>query len=148
MPDAGQAPPIYSSRPVLAVGGNTQTTLSDRLLGLVVAETVDGLYRAEATFANFDQVGGGMGFVYFDRSVLDFGKAITIQMGGGTGSSTVFPGRIMALEGRFPHSRPPEILIEAEDRLQDLRMTRRTRTFEKLSDSDLFNQVASQQGLQ
>jgi phage protein D len=44
--------------------------------------------------------------------------------------------------------RPPEILIKAEDRLQDLRMTRRTRTFENVSDADLFQQVASQQGLQ
>jgi phage protein D len=52
------------------------------------------------------------------------------------------------MEGRFPHLRPPEILIKAEDRLQDLRMTRRTRTFENISDSDLFQQIASQQGLQ
>jgi phage protein D len=148
MPDAGQAPSFYSSRPVLTVNGNTQTLLSDRLLGLVVAETVEGLYRAQATFANFDLVGGGMGFPYFDRSLLDFGKSFTIQMGAGTASSTVFTGRVMALEGRFPHSRPPEILVEAEDRLQDLRMTRRTRTFENLSDSDLFNQIASQHGLQ
>ena len=43
---------------------------------------------------------------------------------------------------------PPEVLLLAEDRLQDLRMTRRTRTFENISDSDLFQQVASQYGLQ
>jgi phage protein D len=149
MPDAGQAPPIYSSRPVLTVGGNTQTLLSDRLQDMAVEETVDGLYHAEATFANFDQVnGGGIGFVYFDRTVLDFGKPFTAQMGAGIASSTVFTGRITAMEGRFPHLRPPEILIKAEDRLQDLRMTRRTRTFENISDSDLFQQIASQQGLQ
>jgi len=149
MPDAGQAPAIYSSRPVLTVAGNAQTLLSDRLLGLVVEETVEGLYHAEATFANFDQVGGGgVGFPYFDRALLDFGKSFTVQMGAGTASATIFTGRVMALEGRFPHLRPPEILIAAEDRLQDLRMTRRTRTFENISDSDLFNQVASQQGLQ
>lgn len=147
MPDAGQAPPIYSSRPVLTVNGNAQTVLGDRLLGLVVEETVQGLYRAEATFANFDQVNGGMGFVYFDRQLLDFGKSFTIQMGAGIAAATVFTGRIMALEGRFPHLRPPEILVEAEDRLQDLRMTRRTRTFENMSDSDVFQQIASQQGL-
>jgi uncharacterized protein len=149
MPDAGQAPPLYSSRPVLTVSGNTQTLLSDRLLGLVVEETVDGLYHAEATFANFDQLSsGGIGFVYFDRQLLDFGKSFTIQMGGGIASATIFTGRIMAIEGRFPHLPPPEILIAAEDRLQDLRMTRRTRTFENISDSDLFQQIASQQGLQ
>src|SRR5580704_7828069 len=147
MPDAGQAPSLYSARPVLTVGGNTQTVLSDRLLGLVVEETVEGLYHAEATFANFDQVNGNVGFVYFDRSVLDFGKAFTVQMGAGVASATVFTGRLMALEGRFPHLQPPEILVEAEDRLQDLRMTRRTRTFSNISDADLFQQIASQQGL-
>ena len=148
MPDAGQAPAVYGGRPVFTVAGQTQTLLSDRLLGLLVEETVEGLYRAEGTFANFDQVGNGFDFVYFDRKLLDFGKQVAIQMGGGQAAGTVFSGRIMALEGRFPHLRPPEILFMAEDRLQDLRMTRRTRTFENVSDADLFRQVASQQGLQ
>jgi phage protein D len=148
MPDAGQTPPLSSSRPVLTVGGNTQTLLSDRLHGLLVEETVEGLYHAEATFANFDLVNGNVGFVYFDRSLIDFGKAFTIQMGAGIASATIFKGRVMAIEGRYPHLQPPEILIEAEDRLQDLRMTRRTRTFENISDASLFQQIASQQGLQ
>lgn len=149
MPDAGQVPSIYASRPVFTIGGQKQTLLGDRLLDLVVEETVEGLYRAEGTFANFDQVTGGtFDFVYFDRKILDFGKALTIDMGVGVAASTVFNGRVMAIEGRFPHKRPPEILFLAEDRLQDLRMTRRTRTFENLSDADLFRQIASQQGLQ
>jgi phage protein D len=148
MPDASQSSSNYGSRPVLTVGGQVQTQLGDRLLGLCVEENVEGLYRAELTFANFDKVADAFGFVYFDRTVLDFGKPLTIQMGAGVGSATIFSGTITALEGRFPHVRPPEILIKAEDRLQDLRMTRRTRTFENLSDSDLFQQVASQQGLQ
>jgi len=148
MPDAGQAPAVYGSRPVLTVGGQVQTQLSDRLLGLSVEEDVEGLYRAELTIANFDHVNDGFGFIYFDRSVLDFGKPLVIQMGAGTTTTTVFTGAITALEGRFPHVKPPEILIKAEDRLQDLRMTRRTRTFENVSDADVFNQIASQQGLQ
>ncbi len=149
MPDAGQTPAVYGSRPVLTLNGQAQTQLSDRLLGLCVEENSDGLYRAEITLANFDRLnGGGFGFVYFDRQLLDFGKPITIQMGAGTASQTIFSGTITALEGRFPHVRPPEILIKAEDRLQDLRMTRRTRTFENVSDSDVFQQIASQQGLQ
>ena len=36
MPDAGQAPSVYGSRPVLTIGGQTQTLLGDRLLGLLV----------------------------------------------------------------------------------------------------------------
>jgi phage protein D len=148
MPDAGQAPAVYSSRPVMTIDGQTQTLLVERLLGLVVEENTQGLYRAEATFANFDSHGNSFDFVYFDRKLLDFGKPIKIQMGVGVASAPVFNGRILGIEGRFPHLRPPEVLILAEDRLQDLRMTRRTRSFENLSDADLFQQVASQQGLQ
>jgi phage protein D len=148
MPDAGQLPSTYSSRPLFTVGGQKQNLLSDRLLELLVEENVEGLYRAEATFANFDQSAHGFDYIYFDRQILDFGKQLSIDMGAGVASTTVFEGRLMAIEGRFPHKRPPEILFMAEDRLQDLRMTRRTRTFENLSDADLFRQVASQQGLQ
>jgi phage protein D len=54
----------------------------------------------------------------------------------------------MSIEGRYGRERPPEILIFAEDKLQDLRMTRRTRTFENMSDSDLFQKLASEHGMQ
>src|SRR5271169_5522322 len=148
MPDAGQLPTLYASRPTFTIGGQKQATLGDRLLGLMVEESVEGLYRAEGTFANFGKVANSFDFLYFDRKILDFGTPLQIDMGAGVAAATVFNGRLMALEGRFPHKRPPEILFLAEDRLQDLRMTRRTRTFENLSDADLFQQIASQQGLQ
>ena len=150
MPDAGQAPAVYSSRPVLTVSGQSQPLLAERVLELVVEESTEGLYRAEITLSNFDKPspGASVGFLYFDRKLLDFGAPLTIQMGGGIAQASIFSGRIMALEARFPHLRPPEILIRAEDRLQDLRMTRRTRTFENTNDSTLFQQIASQQGLQ
>src|SRR5258705_8493580 len=44
---------------------------------------------------------------------------------------TLFEGRIMALEGQFPEGRQPQLVVLAEDRFQDLRMTRRTRTFKR-----------------
>jgi phage protein D len=59
----------------------------------------------------------------------------------------LFEGKLTALEGRYLRERPPEMLVLAEDRLQELRMTRRTRTFEEMSDADLMQQVASQYGL-
>jgi phage protein D len=148
MPNTGQAPPLYSSRPVLTVGGQSQGMLVERLLELVVEETVEGLFHAEATFGNFPVKNPSDGYLYFDRKLLDFGKPFVVQMGAGIASATVFTGRLMALEGRFLHLDSPQILVKAEDRLQDLRMTRRTRTFKNVSDADLFQQVASEQGLQ
>src|SRR5438105_3645052 len=112
-----------------------------------VEETSAGLYRCEATFANWGPKDGRASFLYFDRQLLDFGKKLKVEAGGGVGAGQIFEGRVTALEGRYLRERPHELLLFAEDRLQDLRMTRRTRTFENMSDADLFQQVASQHGL-
>jgi phage protein D len=53
----------------------------------------------------------------------------------------------MALEGWFPETAPPEIAVLAEDRFQDLRMTRRTRSFADVTDADVFHQIAREHGL-
>ena len=53
----------------------------------------------------------------------------------------------MGLEGNFPEGKSPEIAVLAEDRFQDLRMIRRTRTFTDASDSDVFSQIANDHGL-
>lgn len=141
-------PGLYSSRPAIKVDGQEQPALADGLLTALVEETVEGLYRCELTLGNWGtNKSGGVGFLYFDRSLLEFGKPVELAMGGGEAAATVFTGRIMGLEGRFPSGRSPEVTVLAEDRLQDLRMTRRTRTFEDLSDADLFAQMASQHGL-
>jgi phage protein D len=66
-----------------------------------------------------------------------------VQLGG----ATLFSGRIGALEGRFPEAGPAEIAVLAEDRLQDLRMTRRSRHFEQMSDADVMRQIAGDHGL-
>ncbi len=148
MPDNGVTPGIYGARPSIELGGTLQPALSDGLQELLVEETVAGLSRCEATFANWGPVGNTVGFLYFNRQLFDFGKSLQIAMGGGQASGVVFQGRVMGMEGRYLRSKPPEFLVLAEDRLQDLRLTRRTRTFENLTDADLFQSVASQYGLQ
>ena len=148
MPDQATSRAPRAARPTITIDGQTQPALSERLRSLLVEETTAGLFRTEATFANFDQKTGGVGYLYFDRSLLEFGKQLQIKLGSGATEGTVFDGRIMALEGRFPHVDAPEILLLAEDRLQDLRMTRRTRTFEDVSDAELFRQIAVQHSLQ
>ncbi len=148
MPDNGAAPGLYPARPTFQVDGQAQPGLSEGLQELLVEETSAGLSRCEVTFANWGPKGNAAGYLYFDRNVLEFGKSMKINIGGGDGAGQIFQGRVMGIEGRFLRDRPPEVLVLAEDRLQDLRMTRRTRSFENISDSDLFQQVASQYGLQ
>src|SRR5262245_9053000 len=131
------------ARPVFKVAGEEKAFLAAALLGLVVHETVAGLFRCEATFGNWGNKDGHPDFLYFDRDVLEFGKDFTITVG----DATVFDGRITALEAHFPEGRPPEIAVLAEDRFQDLRMTRRSRTFADMSDSDVMSRLAQDHGL-
>lgn len=59
----------------------------------------------------------------------------------------VFAGRITGIEGAYPMARPPELVVLAEDRFQDLRLRRRTRSFENKTDEDVFKAIASANGL-
>ncbi len=87
------------------------------------------------------------GFLYFGRDVLDFGKELAITIGPSDASSTIFQGRISALEAEFLPDGSPRITALAEDRLQELRMKRRTRSFDELSDGDVIQQVAGEYSL-
>ncbi len=140
-------PLLYSARPVLKVSGTARPELATSLSSLAVSETTDGLFQLEATVGNWGAAGGGIGYLYFGRDLLDFGTEVAVEMGAGSAQGTVFTGRISALEARYPTQRPPELTLLAEDRLQDLRMTRRTRTFEQASLTDVVRRVAGDHGL-
>jgi uncharacterized protein len=134
---------IADSRPTFFVGGEEKPDLFGGLTSLVIAEDTAGLYRCEARFGNWGTKDGETDFLYFDRRMLDFGKDFRVKLK----DATLFDGRIMGLEADFPEGQPSELTVLAEDRFQDLRMTRRTRTFADVSDSDVFNQIASDHGL-
>jgi phage protein D len=138
----------YPSRPNLRIDGDLQQALGEDLLQtLMVEETTLGLFRCEATFSNWGPKDNEVGFLLFDRQLLDFGKTLSVEFGPQEDSGPVFAGRITGLEARYPPARPPEFLVLAEDRFQDLRMERRTRTFEDVTDEDVIRQIASQHGL-
>ena len=134
---------VYSARPTLEIAGEEQAALKEGLQRLEIVETLFGLYRCEATFVNWGAINGSVGFLHFDRAVLEFGKSFQVKVR----SELIFDGRIMALEGRFPSDAPPEIAVLAEDRFQDLRMTRRTRTFADTTDADVMRRIAGDHGL-
>jgi phage protein D len=117
--------------------------LEQGLSRLEIVETTDGLYRCEAEFVNWGEGTSAPGFLYFDRSLLEFGKAFVVKMD----AESVFNGRIMALEGNFPAGAPPTIMVLAEDRFQDLRMNRRSRTFNDVTDADVIRRIANDHSL-
>ena len=139
---------FYASRPTIKVDGTEQRELGEGLLqSLLIEETTLGLFRCEARFANWGAQGDRVDFYLYDGRIVDFGKEIEIELGPPRGTRRVFKGRITGLEGQFPKERPPELTVLAEDRFQDLRMERRTRTFEDTTDADAMRALISQHGL-
>ncbi len=109
----------------------------------MIVEKTDGLFRCEAKFGNWGPKANGIDFLYFDRQTLDFGKEFQVKIG----TEEIFKGKITALEAEFPEGKAPTITVLAEDALQNLRMTRRTRTFEDVSDEDVIRRIAQDHGL-
>ncbi len=147
MADPGVSSTYLSSRPVLCIDGKELDSLGQSLLSMIVEDTTDGLARCELTLGNWGESGEKDFFVFFKRDLLEFGKTLAIKVGEGATAGTIFEGRIMGLEGHFPQSRAPEVLVLAEDRLQDLRMNRRSRSFDDSSDADVIRQIAGEHGL-
>lgn len=138
-------PSVYISYPRVLIADQVDTDLTDSLIALMVEETCAGLYRCEVTFNNFGANGPRMGYMFFGRDKLDFGKDLALELG--PGGQQVFKGRITGLEASFPDGGGTQITALAEDRLQDFRMTRRTRSFEDMSDSDVIEQIARDHSL-
>jgi len=147
MGDTGTTRGFYAAQPGLRVSGNAEPALEENLLSLLVEETTAGLYRCEATFQNWGPVGGEVDYLYLDRQLLDFGSPFEVVAGSDEAEHRIFHGRITGLEAVFPGERAPEVTVLAEDRFQDLRMTRRTRTFEESSAADVIRQIADNHSL-
>jgi phage protein D len=148
MNDVSATSPLYSARPKITIEGNENPLLAEGIVSLIVHECDDGIYRLEAVFGNWGANSESVGYLYFDRDVFDFGHRVEIEMGDGDAAARIFKGRITGLEGRFSEDRPPQMLILAEDRLQDLRMVRRTRTFEDVTVDDVIDQIGRDHGLE
>jgi len=134
---------LVSARPAIFVGGAEKPELDVGLNSLLISENTSGLYRCEASFCNWGAINNTTDYLYFDRRTLDFGKNLEIKRG----DNTLFDGKIMGIEANYPEGQIPQISVLAEDRFQDLRMTRRTRTFADVTDADVFNQIANDHGL-
>src|SRR3954447_17086638 len=135
---------LLTARPSIVIDGREDARLIGGLLRMRIDESVEGLYRAELRFGNWGAKNNEIDYLYFDRKTLDFGKSLRLQLDG----DLLFDGRVSALEAEFGEGSSPEIVVLLEDRLQDLRMTRRTRIFNDVSDAQVIERVAGDHGLQ
>jgi phage protein D len=135
--------------PVFTVAGELERDLARDCLRLEVEEGVEGLRTMRAQFA---AVGAGATgppgtMLYVDGKILDFGKTLQVAVGPESAQRNVFDGVVSGLELVFGDSEPPRVVVLAEDALMRLRMTRRMRTYRRVTDADIVDQVAQEHGL-
>jgi phage protein D len=137
----------YTPTPEVKLAGSVPDGLSDLLVSTTVEESVTGLARCEVRLDNWDARPGGSGYLFVDRATYDFGATLEVTAGPPDERGLVFAGRVTGIEAEFAPDTGPTLVLLAEDGLQDLRMTRRTRTFEDNSDADVVAQLARDHSL-
>ena len=140
---------FVSTSPVFKVDGERKGELARDLVHLAIEETTEGLKTCVARFlaVGFKEGSSSEELLYLDGSVLDFGKALEVSIGPSGNERVVFKGSLSALEVRYDEGVAPEVTAFAEDKLMQLRMTRRTKTYLRMSDSDIASTIAAEHGL-
>jgi len=144
-----EVPLLQAAIPVFTIDGEVKGELARDLTRLEIEEDTAGLRRLRAQFLAWGPTPSSdqEGRLYMDGRIFDFGKGIKASIGPSGGDRTLFDGLISAVEIDLSESTPGEVVVMAEDRLMDLRMTRRSKTYEDVSDADIARQIASEHGL-
>ncbi len=139
---------VYSAIPTVQVDGQFNDTVSNQILGMEMREQEGGMSSLELRLSNFGSYQGGLAnMVFEDGQILKLGSQLKVFSGDVSSPTEIFRGKITALEGRFPRSGPPELVVLSEDSLQAARMHRRTKTWDVSTLGDIVSQVANDLGL-
>jgi phage protein D len=136
------AQPFAAARPDIELGGERPPGLSSAMLSMRLTDSIDGMAGGELVFGAWG--GAGRGLLFMDRQLFEFGKSLRVKLG----DDVLFEGRVTAIGAEFLDGAPPRLCVHAEDRLQDLRMRRRSRIFERTTPGQIVRQIASDHGLQ
>ena len=142
-------PLFYASRPEIRVGGQSQPELERDLRLLCMDEDIEGMKRLQFTLMavgprereQVEQLN------WLDGQVIDFGSEVSVMVGPDGNRVEIFNGKVSCLELALHQGRVPELTCQAEDKLMELRLTRRFKTYEDVSDADLVQSIASEHGL-
>lgn len=140
-------PALYSGVPTVWVDGAASAVLESSVTSMVVEDAHDGLATCEVSFQNAGAAEGGIGFPLIDDQLIDFGSELRLEAGGGDAFGPIFEGTVTGIEVAFPQNDSARLTVLASDRAQALRLTRRTRVFEDMTDTDIIGIVAQDHGL-
>ncbi len=139
-----------ATAPVFKVSGTVSSELARDVTSLRIEEATDGLKTldlrllAEGPRPNEREEGE----LYLDGRTIDFGKPIEVSIGPSDAARIVFSGAVSAIEADYAAGGVPMVTAFAEDALMTLRMTRRMKTYENVTDADIAQAIASEHGFQ
>ena len=139
---------VYAARPTVRIDSTENPKLSELVLAMEMTEREGGLSSLELRVSNIaSDPEGGADLAFEDEKLLRLGANIAIYSGDENGPAEIFQGTITALEGDFREDAPPELVVLAEDKAQQARMSRRTRLHENVSIADMSRDIADQLAL-
>lgn len=140
---------FISTAPVFKVDGEVEGELARDVSLLEVEEATDGLKTMTLRLIAHGPQGNAPEErqLYLDGRILDFGKPIETSIGPAGGARIIFTGLISGIEAVFADGSEPHVVVYAEDKLMQLRMTRRMKTWENVSDADIAGAIAAEHGL-
>jgi len=133
-----------ATSPVFKVGADARGELARDLSRLEIDEATDGLKTLSLRLvaqgprdnsAEEEQL-------YLDGRIVDLGKELEVSIGPSDGARIVFKGLISGLEALFSEGGEPHVVLYAEDKLMDLRMTRRMKTWDNKTDAQIAEAIA------
>jgi uncharacterized protein len=139
---------VYTAIPTIQIDGQANDKVTALLLSMEMREHEGGMSSLEMRFSNFGSFSTGLAdLVFEDGAVLKLGAAVLVYAGDASSPTQIFSGKITALEGRFPASGPPDLVVLAEDSLQAARMSRSTKNWDSATLTRIATQVATNLGL-
>lgn len=147
MPPATEAR-TYVAAPTVRLDGQENERLTSLVASMVMNEQEGGLSSLELRLSNSASLrDGGAEYAFDAGGELALGAALIVGAGDSSAPVEVFRGIVTGLEGVFDQNAPPELMVLAEDALQQARCRRRTRVFEDQSIADIARAIADDHGL-
>jgi uncharacterized protein len=140
---------LTATAPVFKIDGEVKGELARDVSRLEIEEATDGLKALTLRLIAQGPQGnaGDEQQLYLDGQIVDFGKKLEISIGPADAARVIFSGLVSGIEAIFSEGAEPHVTVYAEDKLMQLRMTRRMKTWEEMSDADIAGAIASQNGL-
>jgi phage protein D len=141
--------PLAAVSPVFSTGGSLVRELARDCVRLEIEEDLGGLRRLQMHLVavGVGATGPQDRLLHLDGRTVDLGRELQVSLGPEGRQEVVFTGTVSALELVLNDAAPAVVVVHAEDALMALRMTRRSRTYEHVTDAEVAGELADAHGL-